>query len=84
MHLSHNLVLVLQKKSSTHYFMMKTHNKRELQNVAFNHSADIYYEGFLKIYKNCTKESYYFLTIATTLSAGNPMRFRKNLSDSPL
>ena len=27
--------------SSTHYFIMKINNKRELQNVAINHSADL-------------------------------------------
>ena len=63
---------------------MKIHNKRELQNIAINHSADIDYKDFLKIYRNCTKESYYFLTIDTTLPADNPVRFRKNFSDSPL
>ena len=39
---------------STHYLITKIHNKRELQNTAFNHSADIDYKDFLKIYKNCT------------------------------
>ena len=27
--------------NSAHYLIMKIHNKRELQNIAFNHSADI-------------------------------------------
>ena len=27
--------------NSTHYLIMKIHNKRELQNIAINHSADI-------------------------------------------
>ena len=27
--------------NSTHYLIMKTHNKRELQQIAINHSADI-------------------------------------------
>ena len=27
--------------NSTHYSLMKIHNKRELQNIAINHSADI-------------------------------------------
>ena len=63
---------------------MKIHNRRELQQIAIDHSADIYYKDFLKIYRNCTKELYSFLTIDTTLAANNPMRFRKNFSDSPL
>ena len=54
---------------------MKIHSKRELQQIAINHSADIDYKDFLKIYRNCTKKSYSFLTIDTTLPADNPMRF---------
>ena len=63
---------------------MKIHNKRELQQIAIDHSTDIDYRDFLKIYKNCTNEPYSFLAIDTTLPADNPMRFRKNSSDSPL
>ena len=63
---------------------MKTHHGRELQNIAKNHSGDIEYKDFVKIYRNCTNESYPFLTIDTTLPADNPMSFRKNFSDSPL
>ena len=68
----------------TRYLIMKIHNKRELQNIAINHLADIGYKDFLKIYRNCTREPYYFLTIDITLPAENPMRFRKILLDSPL
>ena len=63
---------------------MKSDNRRKLQNIATNHSVDIDYKDFLKIYRNCTKEPYSFLTIDTTLPADNPLRFRKNLLDSPL
>ena len=63
---------------------MKIHNKRELQQTAIDHSTDIDYRDVLKIYRNCTNEPYSFLAIDTTLPADNPMRFRKNLSDSPL
>ena len=62
----------------THYLIMKINNKRELQNIAINHSADIDYKDFVKIYRECTKESYSFLTIDTTLPASDPLRFRKN------
>ena len=58
---------------------MKITNKRELQNIAINHSADIDYKDFMKIYRECMKELYSFLTIDTTLPASNPLRFRKNL-----
>ena len=68
----------------THYLIMKIHNKRELQQIAIDHSADIDYKDFLKIYRNCRNEPYSFLTIDTTLLADNLMGFRKNFSDSPL
>ena len=36
--------------NSSHYLTMKINNKRELQNIAISHSADIDYKGFLRIY----------------------------------
>ena len=63
---------------------MKIHSRRESQNIAFNHSSDIDYKDFMKIYRNCTKEPYSFSTVDTTLPADNPMRFRNNFSDPPL
>ena len=57
--------------NSTHYLIMKINNKRELQNIAINHSADIDYNDFLKFYKECTKEPYSFLTTDTTLPASD-------------
>ena len=57
--------------SSTHCLIMNTHNRRELKNIAFDYSADIY-------------EPYSFLATDTTLPVDNTIRFRKNFSDSPL
>ena len=68
--------------NSIHYFIMKINNKRELQNITINHSADIDYKDFIKIYRECTKEPYNFLTIDTTLPSNNPLRFRKKLFDT--
>ena len=65
--------------NSTHYLIMKINNKKELQNIAITHSADIDYKDFMKIYRECTKEPYSFLTIDTTLPASDPLRFRKDL-----
>ena len=65
--------------NSKHYLIMRINSKRELQNTAINHSADIDYKDFMKIYRQCTKESYSFLTIGTTLRASDPLRSRKNL-----
>ena len=71
LNLRHNLNLI-----------MKINNKRELQNIARNHSADIDYKDFMKIYRECTKESFNFLTINTTLPASDSLRFRKNMFES--
>ena len=68
--------------NSTHYLIMKINNKRELQNIAINHSADIDYKDFMKIYRECTKEPFSFLITDTTLPASNPLRFRKKLFHS--
>ena len=32
---------------------MKINNRKELQNIAINHSGDINYKGFVKIYREC-------------------------------
>ena len=68
--------------NSTHYLIMKINNKRELQNIAINHSADIDYQDFMKIYRECTKESFNFLAIDTMLPASDPLKIVKNLFDS--
>ena len=68
--------------NSKHCFIMKINKKRELQNIAINHSGDIDYKDFTKIHRECKKEPYNFLTIDTTLPSINPLRFRKNLFDT--
>ena len=53
--------------NSTHFFIMKIPNKRELQQIALNHSFDIDFKDFMSIYKKCTTEPYPFLVNDTTL-----------------
>ena len=53
--------------NSTHYFVMKIPNKRELQQIAFNHSSDLDFEDFMDLYKKCTAKPYSFLEINSTL-----------------
>ena len=65
--------------NSRHNLIMKIYNKRELQQIAINHLADIDYKDFMKIYSRCTSEPYSFLTIDTTLTGINSLRFRKKL-----
>ena len=40
---------------------MKIPNKRELQQIALNHSSDIGFKDSMNIYKKCTTEPYSFL-----------------------
>ena len=65
--------------NSTHFFIMKIPNKRELQQIALNHLSDTDFKDFMNIYKKCTKEPYSFLVNDTTLPSDDPIRFRKNL-----
>ena len=72
---------MLIKLNSTHYLKKKIHNKIELQSIDINHSEDIDYKNFMKIYGECSSQPYSFLTIDTTLPTNNPLHFRKNLLD---
>ena len=67
------------KLNSTHYLIKRINNRKKLQNIVINHSVDIDYNNFLRIYRECTRETYSFLTMDTTLSAGDPLRLRINL-----
>ena len=39
---------------------MKIRNKRELQQIAFDHSSDIDFKDFMNLYKKCTAKPYFF------------------------
>ena len=56
---------------------MKISSKKELQQVAFNHSSDIDFKDFMNLYKKCTAKPYSFLVIDATLASDNSSRFRK-------
>ena len=56
--------------NSTHYLLIKINKKRELQNIAINHSADIDYKYFMK-------KPVSLSTTDTTLPASDPLRFVK-------
>ena len=58
---------------------MKINNKRELQNIAINHSAAIDYQDFIKLYRECIKGPYNFLAIDTTLPDNDLLRFRQKI-----
>ena len=65
--------------NTSHFFIAKIPNKKELQQIAINHSSDINTKDFANIYRKYTAESYSFLVNDITLSSNNPLRFRKNL-----
>ena len=65
--------------NTSHFFIAKIANKRELQQIAINHSSDISNKVFANIYKECTAEPYSLLVNDLTLASNNPLRFRKNL-----
>ena len=47
--------------NSTYFFIMEIPNKRELQQITLNHSSDINFKDFTKIYKKYTVKPYSFL-----------------------
>ena len=63
---------------TTHFFIAKISNKRELRDIAINHSSDISTEDFTNIYRKCTAEPHSFLVNDTTLASDNLLRFRKS------
>ena len=65
--------------NTTHYFLMKISNKRELQQISYNHSADIDFKDFKEIYKKFTRGKHDFMVVDTTLPSDDPLRFRKNI-----
>ena len=64
--------------NTTHFFLSKIPNKRELQQIATNHSSDISPKDFINIYRKCTVEPYLFFVNDTTLASDNPLRFSKS------
>ena len=58
---------------------MKIQNKKELQQVASNHSFDINIKESIILYKIFTVKPYFFLAINTSLASDNPLNLRYNL-----
>ena len=61
--------------NSTQSFVMKIPNKRELQQIAFNHSWDIDFHDFMNLYTKCTAKLYSFLVIDTNFASDKSSRF---------
>ena len=64
--------------NATRRFIMKIPNKRELQQIAFNHSSNTDFQEVMNIYKKYCK-TIFFLVIDTTATSNISSRFRKNL-----
>ena len=60
-------VLQEVRLNSAPYLIIKIHKKRELHQIAINHSADVDYKDFIKIYKKCTSEPYFVLAIESQI-----------------
>ena len=65
--------------NTTHFFIAKISNKRELQQITINHSSDISPKDFINIYRKCTFEPYSFFVNDTRIASDNASRFRKSL-----
>ena len=60
------------KLNTTHFFIMKIPNKRELQQIALNHSSDIGFKDFVRIYKKYTDEPIHFQLMILPLHRAIP------------
>ena len=65
--------------NTSHFFIAKIPNKRELQQIAINHSSDISTKDFTNIYRKYAAKTYSFLVNDATLASNNPLRFKKHL-----
>ena len=54
--------------NTSQFFIAKIPNKREVQQIAINHSSDISTKDLANIYRRCTAEPYSFLVIDTMLT----------------
>ena len=48
--------------NSTHFLIIKIPNKRELRQIALNHSLDIDFKDFIKIYKKMHCRTIFFFS----------------------
>ena len=63
--------------NTSHFFIAKIPDERELQQIVINHSSDIITKDIANIYRKCTAEPYSFLVNDTTLASNDPLKFRK-------
>ena len=81
----YSILSFCSKRSKIKYNTLFHHENKQQKRITkyCNQSFCRYWlSRFKKIYRECRKEPFNFLTIDTTLPASDPLRFRKNLSDS--
>ena len=64
---------------TTHFFIAKIQKKRELQQIAIDHSSDVNTKDFGNIYREYTAKPFSFFVIDTTITSNNPLKFRKKI-----
>ena len=65
--------------NATHYFIRKIPNKKEHQQIASNHSFDIDFKDFMKLYQEFPKKIIFILSERLSNNdKENRLRFRKN------
>ena len=57
--------------NTSHFFISKIPNEREVKQIAINHSPDINTKDFVNIYGKWTAEPYSFLVNDTILASNN-------------
>ena len=58
--------------NTTHFFITKIPNRRELQEIVIDNSLGIGTTDVTNIYRECTAEPYLFFVNDTTLASNNP------------
>ena len=56
------------RRNPIHYFIMKIPNKREPEQIAFNHTSDTEFKNLMNLYKKYPAKPYSFLVIDTALA----------------
>ena len=54
---------------------MKIPNRRDLQQIAINHSSNVDFKDFPRFYKKCTRKSHSFLVIDDTLAKDEKLQY---------
>ena len=70
-----SLSIIFPRLNSTHYLIMRINNRKELQNIASNDSANFDFNDFVRIYEEFARNLYSFLTIDTILPASDTLGF---------